>query len=312
MILLTGATGFVGRELPTYFGARGAAVRSTVRRPGRGGDVVVGDIGPDTDWSAALTGVDVVIHLAARVHVMKETAADPEGAFDRVNVRGSLALARQAAAAGVRRLVYVSSIKVNGEGTAPGRPYRANDMPNPVDPYGRSKWKAETALRQFALESGLELVIVRPPLVYGPGAGGNFLALIRLVDRGIPLPFGAIDNRRSMVGMENLHSLLLAAARHPQAPGRTFLVSDDRDISTPGLVRLIGQALGRVPLLMPVPPALIELLGIIPGKGAAVQRLLSSLQVDIGETRSVLDWVPAASVEESVAAAVAAYRNRAQ
>lgn len=308
MILVTGATGFVGRGLVSFLQSQGEPVRAAVRTAAHRG-VAVGDIGPDTNWSVALAGVETIVHLAARVHVMKETVADPDAAFDRINVDGSLALARQAVAAGVRRLIYVSSIKVNGEYTQPGRPYRADDRPAPVDPYGRSKAKAEAALRELALATGLELVIVRPPLVYGSGVGGNFSALIGLVDRGIPLPFGAIENKRSMVGLANLHSLLLKAARHPQAPGRTFLVSDDQDISTPALVRLIGGALGRTPVLVAVPPVLIKSVARLVDRRGAVQRLLSSLQLDISDTKSVLGWVPGISMEASIAAAVEARRR---
>lgn len=307
MMLVTGATGFVGRGLVPYLSARGVLVRAATRAQGSAG-VAVGDIGPETDWSEALVGVDTVVHLAARVHVMKETESDPDAAFDQVNLHGSRNLARQAAAAGVRRLVYVSSIKVNGEGTALGKPFRPDDVPRPVDPYGRSKWRAEQALGQVAAETGLELTIIRPPLVYGPGVGGNFAALIRLVERGFPLPFGAIDNRRSMVGLENLHSLILTAARHPDAAGRVFLVSDDNDVSTRALVEAIGRGLGRKPLLLSVSPSLIDWAGALVGKRDVAQRLLSSLQVNIGDTKVVLGWEPSVSIEQGIAETLAAYR----
>lgn len=308
MMLVTGATGFVGRGLLSHLAAHGVDARPASRMP-MPGSVRVGEIGPGTDWSQALAGVDTVVHLAARVHVMRETATNPDSAFDHVNVHGTLNLAQQAVAAGVRRLVYISSIKVNGEATAPGQPFCADDVAGPVDPYGRSKWKAEQALRRLAAETGLQLVIIRPPLVYGPGVGGNFSALIRLVDRGVPLPFGLLDNRRSMVGLDNLHDLILAAARHPDAPGRVFLVSDDRDISTRILVQTIGRALGRPPLLLPVPPGFMRGTASLLGKTAVAQRLLSSLQVDIEATKAVLGWRPVSSLDQGVAQAVDHYRR---
>lgn len=309
MILVTGANGFVGKGLILALAAQGIAHRAATRS-GEGGSIAIGNITASTDWSKALVGVDAVVHLAARVHVMNETDADPDTAFDQVNLHGTTNLARQAAEAGVRRLVYVSSIKVNGEKTSIGKPFRAEDVPAPADPYGRSKWRAELALRQLAGDTGLELTIIRPPLVYGEGVRGNFGALIRLVDRAIPLPLGAIDNRRSMVGLDNLHSLIITTLSHPAAAGRVFLVSDDRDISIRTLVELIGQALGRRPLLLPFPPSLLHGLAGVVGQGGAAQRLLSSLQVDITDTKGALGWKPASSVEKGVTEAVVAYRSR--
>lgn len=309
MLLVTGANGFVGTGLVEALQAQGVPFRAATRHA-RANSVGVGEISSQTDWTSALDGIETVVHLAARVHVMNETSADPQAAFDAVNVEGSVRLARQAAARGVRRMVYVSSIKTNGESTSPGHPYRPDDQPNPIDFYGISKWKAEESLRQVAVETGLELVIVRPPLVYGPGVGGNFGSLMRLVDRSIPLPFGAASNLRSMVARTNLVSIILAAASHRAAAGEVFLASDDLDISTRGLVEAIGTALGRRPLLLPVPPLLLQAAARLVGKAGVVQRLFGSLQVDVSRTRSVLGWAPVTTMQEELARTAAAYRAR--
>lgn len=307
-VLVTGATGFVGRALVPALAERGHAVRSAVRRAGSGllGEVAVGEIGPETDWSAALQGVDVVIHLAARVHVMQDTAADPLAAFRRVNTDGTERLARQAAEAGVRRLVLVSSIKVNGERAE--RPFTELDPPRPEDPYGISKAEAEAVLRRVAEEAGLEAVVVRPPLVYGPGVGGNFARLLALVERGLPLPLGAVDNRRSLVGRCNLVDFLVRCAEHPAAAGETFLVSDGEDLSTAELIRRLARALDRPVRLWPVPPALLYAAGRVTGRTAVVERLCGSLQIDSRKGRERLGWAPPATVEEELARTAAAWR----
>jgi len=257
-------------------------------------------MGPDTDWSKALLGVHCVVHCAARVHMMRETAGDPLTAFREVNVVGTRRLAEAAAAAGVRRLVFLSSVKVMGEITRAGRPFRVDDGPQPVDPYGQSKWEAEQALRDVSRNTGMELVVIRPPLVYGPGVRANFLRLMKVVERGWPLPLGAIDNRRSMVALDNLVDLVALCVRHPQAAGQTFFVSDGIDLSTAGLVRAMAAARGVAPRLWSVPVWWLRLAGAVTGHRATVSRLVDSLQVDLQPTCERLDWQPVLSPEEGL------------
>jgi len=302
--LLTGGSGYVGRALAARLSADGVPVRLALRPSASAAGLgerferaAILGLTPDQDWSAALAGVQVVVHAAARVHVMAETSADPIAEFRAVNVAGTLNLARQAAAAGVQRFVFVSSVKVNGEGTLPGRPYRASDTPAPQDPYGISKHEAEVGLRAIAAETGMELVIVRPPLVYGPGVKANFASMMRWVARGVPLPLGAIDNRRSLVGLGNLVDLLVTCMHHPAAPGQTFLASDNDDVSTTELLRRVGIALGRPARLVPVPPAVIKAGAALVGKPAVAQRLCDSLQLDISPTLQTLGWQPPVSMQ---------------
>ncbi len=248
-----------------------------------------------------LSRVDAIVHLAARVHVMNDTASDPLTEFRRVNVDGTLNLARQAAAAGVRRFVFVSSVKVNGEETLPGKPFSAADAPAPVDPYGISKFEAERGLLQLASETGLEVVIVRPPLVYGPGVKANFEKMVRWLAKGMPLPLGGVHaNRRSLIGLDNLVDLLTVCLRHPAAAGHVFMASDGEDLSTTDLLRRLGKAMHRPARLVPVPPALLELGGRLLGREDVVRRLTGSLQVDIGKTRQVLGWEPPVAVDEGL------------
>lgn len=311
-VLLTGATGFVGRALHPLLRQAGYAVRVAVRRSLDGVDdqVVVGDIGPDTDWTAAVSGIDVVIHLAARVHQMKDTAPDPLAACRDTNTSGTERLARAAAVAGVRRFVFVSSVKAVGERSAPNRPW-TEDMPaHPEDPYGLSKLEAEQALSRVAQQTGMEHVIVRPPLVYGPGVGANFGRLMRLVGRGWPLPLGCVNNRRSLIAVANLASALLACATHPAAAGRTYFVSDGEDVSSAELVRHIARALGRSPRLLPLPVPLLRLAGVLTGRSAAVRRLTESMVVDSARIRAELGWKPPVSMQQALAAMVAAERSR--
>jgi nucleoside-diphosphate-sugar epimerase len=313
--LITGASGFVGKILCTQLLQRGhelhAAYRTAAseyaRMPANAGamykGMVIGTIDGKTDWSSALAGMDTVIHLAARVHVMRENAADPLAAFREVNVAGTERLARAAASNGVKRLVYVSSIKVNGEQTA-GVPYSELDVPAPQDPYGVSKYEAEQALHRVALETGLEVVIVRPPLVYGPGAGGNFIRLLKLMSWGVPLPLASVRNRRSMIYLGNFVDALIACATHPAAAGKTYLVSDGEDVSTPLLMRNIADLMGKRSRLWPLPLFLLQLAGRMTGMSGEIERLIGSLQIDSAGIRRELDWTPPYSMQQGLAETV--------
>ena len=306
LLAVTGANGFVGSALFRELRARSRLVRPIVRSQSgvaSGQEHHVAGLGSDTDWEAALERVACVIHCAARVHVMRESAGDPLAAFRAVNVDGTRRLAEQAAAVGVRRLVYVSSIKVNGEATKPGRPFSAAEAPAPLDAYGVSKWEAEQALGEVSAQTGLEVVIVRPPLVYGPLAKGNFARLVACVRRGIPFPLAAVDNRRSLVGIDNLVDLLIRCAEHPLPGLHTFLVSDGEDLSTPGLIRHLGIATGRPARLFAFPPRVLRAGARVVGCGAEIDRLIGSLQVDISHTRQTLNWQPPVGVAEGLARA---------
>jgi nucleoside-diphosphate-sugar epimerase len=307
MILVTGATGFVGGALVKRLAGEcmakcAVAVRSLdVALPEGVQPVLVGNLMSTTDWLTALKGVDAVVHCAARVHVMRDEVGDPSEVYRQVNVQGTLNLARQAAQAGVRRFVFVSSIKVNGEVTLLGRPFKADDAPAPEDAYGLSKVEAEAGLLQMAQEKGMEVVIIRPPLVYGPGAKGNFSSLLRWVARGFLLPLGAVTaNRRSLVGLDNLVDLILTCLQHPKAANQTFLVSDGEDLSTTELLQRMGKAMNRPARLLPVPVSLLAFAARLLGKKAVAQRLLGSLQVDISKTCELLDWRPPVSVDEGL------------
>ena len=298
-VLVTGATGFVGSSLRIALAELGHRVRPAVRdSSGLASEAMVGYIHTHTDWSAALSGCDAVVHLAARVHVMRDAAADPLMAFRTVNVDGTLNLARQAAAAGVRRFVFLSSIKVNGEGRA--EPYRETDQAAPRDPYAVSKWEAEQGLRALAAETGMELVILRPPLVYGPGVKANFQRLIRAVAKGLPLPLGAIDNRRSLLFLGNLVDAIRLCLEHPAAANRTYLLADGEDVSTPELVRRLARAMDRPAHLLAVPPAWFALAGQLLGKREEVARLLGSLAVDSSAIRADLGWKPPSSLDQGL------------
>ena len=305
-ILVTGASGFVGRAvLGALKGQPQHELRAALRAErdlGPGVECVrIGDIGEDTDWRATLDGRDVVIHTAARVHVMRETAADALAEFRKINVAASLNLARQAARAGVRRFIFISSIKVNGEGRPDGRPYSGDDEPAPADAYGLSKLEAEHGLRELAAGTGMEVVIIRPPLVYGPGVKANFLSMMRCLSRGMPLPLGAVHNRRSLVALDNLVDLILACIEHPAAANQVFLVSDGEDLSTSELLQRMGRALGKPARLLPVPVPLLDLGARLVGRASLAQRLCGSLQVDIGKTRTLLGWTPPVSVDAALA-----------
>lgn len=311
-VLVTGAAGFIGTALiarllrqPSVHRILAVSRNEKAVFPQGIAPVRVGDCGPDTDWRPALSGVDVVIHAAGRVHET-ERGGDALAAFSRVNTEGTLNLARQAMAAGVRRLVFLSTIKVNGEATA-GQPYRPEDSPAPAGPYGVSKREAEDGLRSLARDGDIELVIVRPPLVYGPGVRANFLSLMRWVDRGLPLPSVRPENRRSLIYLGNLADLLVRCVEYPAAAGETFLASDGEDVSTDELVRRLAQAMGRPARLFPLPPSMVRAL---PGAEGLRRRLFESLQVDAARTRERLGWTPPFSLEEGLAETVRWYRQR--
>jgi nucleoside-diphosphate-sugar epimerase len=311
MILVTGATGFVGRALVrrladdrVFSGVVAVVRRKAVLSLKRVQQLQVGDLLPTTDWSAALQGVDALVHCAARVHVMQDDTAVSLGAYRLVNVEGTLNLASQAAQAGVRRFVFVSSVKVNGEATLRGESFFADDEPAPLDPYGVSKLEAEQGLRELEAQTGMEVVIVRPPLVYGPGVKANFASMMRWVARGLPLPLGAIHNSRSMVALDNLVDLLVICLKHPVAAGQTFLVSDGEDVSTTELLRRTAQAMGKKVVLVPIPAFVLETGAALLGRRSVAQRLCGSLQVDIEKTRRLLGWNPLLTLDQGLKKAV--------
>lgn len=303
-VLVTGANGFVGTALCDAFATLGIPHVAAVRTRSQPSEFETGGITPATDWSKALAGCDTIVHLAGRVHVMHDTAADPLEAFRAANVEATLNLARHAARLGVKRFVFLSSVKVNGEETA-GRPFTVFDAPAPADPYGQSKLEAEMALRALSRDTGPEVAIIRPPLVYGPGVQANFLRLMQLVKWGVPLPLGAIHNKRSLVALDNLVDAIITCSHHPKAPGEVFFVSDDHDVSTTELLRMIASAMGRRSLLASVPAGFIAGCATLLGQSAISKRLLGSLQVDITHTKSTLGWKPVigtqAAVEKTVA-----------
>lgn len=303
-ILLTGSTGFLGNRLAVCLDHHcGFELTCAVRRTCSAccsKTVVTNGLGSTTDWSAALVNQQVVIHVAARAHIMKDEVPDPLAEYRKVNVEGSLNLAQQAVEAGVKRFIYISSIKVNGEQTSEGSSFKADDVPAPEDAYGISKMEAEQGLQRLSAETGLEVVIIRPPLVYGPGVKGNFASMIKVVDKGMPLPLGSVHNKRSLVALDNLVDLIITCVDHPAAFNQVFLVADGEDLSTSDLLRRISAALGKPSRLMPVPVALLQFAATLLGRKAMAQRLLGSLQVDISKTRDVLGWKPPVSVDEGL------------
>ncbi len=309
-IMVTGATGFVGRALCEGLIDRGHEVVATARRSIAIGKravvtrwITVGEVGLNTDWDAALERVDAVVHLAARVHVMHEATPDALMEFRKVNVEGTVRLAQAAEEAGVRRFVHVSSIKVNGEGG--DRPYREIDSPVPEDAYAISKWEAEQALHKIAQAGKLEVVVLRPPLVYGPGVKANFLTLINAVKKGWPLPLGAVQNRRSLLYLGNFVDALCLCVEHPSAPGHTFMIDDGNAVSTPELIRAVARSMGRPVTLLAVPIPILKWVGTLLGKRAAVSRLTGSLYLDSTAIRLYLGWRPPFTMAEGLAATVA-------
>ena len=315
MILVTGASGFVGGALCASLVNR-FPLRISVRDKSKtelfaNVDIFEASLSPDQDWSSTLSGVSAVVHCAARVHVMSEEAADPLFEFRRTNVDGTLNLARQASEAGVRRFVFISSIKVNGECTDLGHPFAADQIPVPSDPYGVSKYEAEMGLRTLSRETGMEVVIIRSPLVYGPGVKANFLSMMNWLRRGIPLPLRSVTkNRRSFVFIDNLVSMIIACINHPAAANQTFLVSDDEDLSTAGLLDRMALALGCPSKLITVPTALITLGAKLIGRSDISRRLCGSLQVDINKTKDFLGWSPPVSVDEGLRQTVAYFLKK--
>jgi len=306
--LVTGASGFVGTALCARLVACGVEVAPAVRSTsGLPHEVVVGNLDASTDWRPALTGCDAVVHLAARVHVMDDSAQNPLALYRATNLDATLNLARQAAQAGVKRFVFISSIKVNGEGR--DAPYRETDVPAPDDAYAISKWEAEQGLQKIAADTGLEVVILRPPLVYGPGVKANFLRLMQMVKRGWPLPLGAIRNRRSLLYLDNFVDAIRVCIEHPAAAGQTFLLDDGEPVSTPDLIRAVARAMGRPARLLAMPVGVLELAGALLGKRAAVARLTGSLFVDGSAIRSRLGWTPPYSLQQGLAATVADWQR---
>jgi nucleoside-diphosphate-sugar epimerase len=330
-VIVTGANGFIGSALCERLLAEGRQVRGAVRSkvgrislPAGIETVSIGPIGSDTEWEEALAGIDTVVHLAARVHVMRESAADPLATFKLVNIAGTERLARQAAEAGVKRLVYISSVKVNGERTGDNpqiaqitrirkkkagvrgqrselkEVFSEGDVPEPRDPYAVSKWEAEQGLVAIAEETGLEVVIIRPPLVYGPGVKANFRLLMKWVRIGVPLPLGAVNNKRSFVALDNLVSFIIHCIDHPKAANEVFLISDGEDVSTTELLQKMARAFGKRSFLLPVPVGLMTFVACLLGKRNVTDRLFGSLQVDSSKARDLLGWEPVVSMDEAV------------
>jgi nucleoside-diphosphate-sugar epimerase len=308
-VLVTGASGFVGSALCEYIERKGYSVQRAIRRK-TGNSInpseqVVGNIDATTDWTAALHGVEEIVHLAARVHEMIDHAREPLNEFRKVNTEGTINLARQAAGAGVQRFVFLSTIKVNGEKSGPidekkGGVFCEDDIPDPAGDYAVSKWEAEEALAQVSEETGMELVIVRTPLVYGPGVKANFFRLLHLVEKGVPLPFGCIDNQRSLVSLENLVDFLWRCIEEPAAAGEIFMVSDGEDVSTPELIRRIAEFMGRPARLINVPESLLRFGEILLGRSGEVDRLCGSLQVDITKAKRMLNWEPPLNIDDGL------------
>ena len=313
-ILITGAGGFIGRALCVKILAEGRQVRGTFRSesdvsrlPDGVEAVSIRSIGSDTKWDDALTGIDTVVHLAARVHVMDDAYSEPLAEYRKVNVEGTKCLAVASANAGVKRFIFISSIKVNGEGRASA--YTEDDDEAPVDPYGLSKWEAEQELHKISDTTGIEVVILRPPLVYGPGVKANFYNLLKILDSGIPLPFAKIDNLRSFIYLDNLIDVIITCINHPRAEGLTFLVNDREEVSTPELIRKIASALGKPARLFSIPPFLIRLAGKFIGKSAAIDRLFGSLTIDSTKIRKELGWKSPYTMEQGLRETAVWYKN---
>lgn len=314
-ILITGGTGFVGSKTVSACLCRGNIVSATRRNPQKQFQsgvipIQIKDIGPDTIWREYLEGKECVIHTAARAHIMNDTVNNPIAAYQRINTEGTLNLAKQAAQSGIRRFIFISSIKVNGESTKKGESFHPDDVPLAKDPYGISKLKAEFGLREIADASGMEIVIIRPTMVYGPGVKGNFLSMLHWIDKRIPLPLGGINNKRSMVALDNLVDLILKCVDNPLAANQIFLASDGEDISTSELLRLIGNALDRPARLFSLPQEFVEACGRLVGMSAQVRRLYNSLQVDIEKNKKLLNWTPPITMLQGLHKTVEFYKSQ--
>ncbi|WP_077530405.1 UDP-glucose 4-epimerase family protein [Vreelandella utahensis] len=304
-ILVTGATGFIGQRLVARLTEHEgwdvlAAVRHHAKAHWFARSFVTGELSGNTQWQPALTGVSTVVHLGARVHVLKAERADPLAEYRRINTHGTLNLAQQAAAAGVKRFVFLSTIKVNGSFSSPGRPFTADDTPTPADPYSQSKAEAEQGLREIANQTGMELVIIRPPLVYGPGVKANFATMMRWLNRGLPLPLGKTENRRSLVAVDNLVDLIATCTTHPAAANEVFLAADAETVSTTELLVRTSKALGRSPRLLPVPPSIMKVAANVLGKHCLYERLFESLELDTTKTHERLQWTPPLTLTEAL------------
>ncbi len=312
-IFLTGATGFVGQQLSQYLDEHNFQLKILCRTPSasssKNTEIVKVELENIDSWSQYLDGCSVIIHLAARVHVMNDTSKNPLEDFRKVNTHATLNLASQAAEAGVKRFIFLSSIKVSGEETQLNRPFKSSHKPKPVDPYAISKYEAEEGLKNLSEQTGMEVVIIRPPLIYGPGVKANFLSMIKWLSKGLPLPFGAINNKRSMVGLTNLLDLIITCINHPKAANQTFLVSDDRDISTTELLVLIGNALNKKTRLLAIPGKYIYLFASSIGKKSLAHRLCGSLQVDIEHTKKTLNWKPPVTMESELVKTIEKFRK---
>lgn len=314
MILITGANGFVGHAFSKHLLSTDHNVRVALRKPINTFDlpceqVFIGDINAKTDWYKALTGIKVIVHCAARVHVMSDSMKNPLEAYRSTNVEGTLNLASQAVKAGVRRFIFLSSIKVNGESTVDGKPFFADGVTAPIDPYGISKKEAEDGLLNLGVNTSMEIVIIRPPLIYGVGVKANFLSLMKLVNMGLPLPLGGIHNQRSFIALDNLVDLMRICLTHPNAANETFLVSDGKDVSTPQLLSAIAIALHCHLYLIPLPLTVLRMLGKLTGQLSTLHRLCENLQVDIQKTKIYLGWKPPISLAEGLKKIVQDWRK---
>lgn len=315
-LLITGTTGFLGKQLVDILHGQNQVIKVTMRKESvnpLGQEVIISSIDKSTNWTDAVQFVDCVIHCAARVHVMNDSSSNPLEEFREVNTRGTLNLAQQAADAGIKRFIFISSVKVNGESTDIGKPFKADDHHIPTDPYGLSKYEAEVGLRKIAKETGMEVVIIRPTLVYGSGVKANFASLLNLVYKGLPLPFGCITtNKRSLVSVNNLVDLIITCIDHPKAANQVFLVSDDNDVSTASMVKHMSRALGKPNRMLLVPLWCYHLAGKIFAKKDVVNRLLGSLQVDISHTKETLNWKPPQSLEDGFKETAVSFLNTKQ
>jgi nucleoside-diphosphate-sugar epimerase len=313
-VLITGADGFVGKVLCSEFVSLGWKVRASVRSLNKSenfiGEIEIvetGSIGPDTNWENAITGIEYIVHLAGRVHVSADSSSDPLTEFRKVNTAGTEKLARSAASSGARRFIFMSTVKVNGEGKAGS--YVEDDVPDPKDPYGISKWEAEKKIIEISRKTGMEVVIIRAPLVYGPGVKANFLKLLKAVDKGIPMPIKAINNRRSMIYLYNLTDLIVKCMTDKKASGKTYLASDGEDVSTAELVKYLSTSLGRDLLLFKFPLSLIKLVGKLTGHSEQIEKLTESLTIDSSLIRKELGWIPPFTLAQGLKETVLWYKK---